>query len=381
MSNVFAALADIWTSAMSEREVRKTRDGLVADFLKDLQRYGFWRKEDVIIALLLALLFTILRLALRKIIFKPFVRHVRMATENAVKFPESGWKALYYTSAWTYTFYLMTQHSEFFFKPESVWFGWKRGINVPRDIYVIYVAQLGFYIHSLYATFFLDEKRKDHFMMAFHHVVSIFLIVFSLAIRYHNIGLVLLFLHDLNDVVLEISKCFLYMKTRDGKDHSVWEVLANIGFGIFMITWFVMRIYWFFYKLLYSAGHQALSIIPSGPFYFFFNTMLWTVFLMNCYWYFFIIKAAFGILLGKGVQDTREVSSKEKKQVAMKEDEKLEEDVASEIAEVRDSLSNLNLGEREQNDDVTDDDDDNIEMMEVEYNEDDVEIRKRQVEE
>ena len=46
-----------------------------------------------------------------------------------------------------------------------------------------------------------------------------------------------------------------------------------------------MRIYWFFYKLLYSAGHQALSIIPSGPFYFFFNTMLWTVFLMNCYWY------------------------------------------------------------------------------------------------
>ena len=70
MSNVFAALADIWTSAMSEREVRKTRDGLVADFLKDLQRYGFWRKEDVIIALLLALLFTILRLALRKIIFK-----------------------------------------------------------------------------------------------------------------------------------------------------------------------------------------------------------------------------------------------------------------------------------------------------------------------
>ena len=81
------------------------------------------------------------------------------------------------------------------------------------------------------------------------------------------------------------------------------------------------------------------------------------------------------------MQDTREVSSKEKKQVAMKEDEKLEEDVASEIAEVRDSLSNLNLGEREQNDDVTDDDDDNIEMMEVEYNEDDVEIRKRQVEE
>ena len=80
------------------------------------------------------------------------------------------------------------------------------------------------------------------------------------------------------------------------------------------------------------------------------------------------------------MQDTREVSSKEKKQVAMKEDEKLE-DVASEIAEVRDSLSNLNLGEREQNDDVTDDDDDNIEMMEVEYNEDDVEIRKRQVEE
>ena len=99
----------------------------------------------------------------------------------------------------------------------------------------------------------MDDIRKDFLIMVAHHVISIFLIGFSLAVRlvnrnfnndnyinfrYHFIGVLLIFLHDCNDVLLEYSKCMLYLKKQGNKECPHWELRANIGFGIFMVTWY-----------------------------------------------------------------------------------------------------------------------------------------------
>ena len=62
--------------------------------------------------------------------------------------------------------------------------GWHEGIDVPVDIYVLYITQLGFYTHSFYATAMMDDVRKDYVIMYVHHTVSCLLIGFSLAVRY-----------------------------------------------------------------------------------------------------------------------------------------------------------------------------------------------------
>ena len=55
--------------------------------------------------------------------------------------------------------------------------------------------------------------------------------------RYHYIGLLLLFIQDIGDVSLEVTKSILYFKTRNGKDHKGPEMLANIGFAFFTLQW------------------------------------------------------------------------------------------------------------------------------------------------
>ena len=61
------------------------------------------------------------------------------------------------------------------------------GMDVPADIYWVYMIQLGFYFHSIFASLFMDEVRRDFVAIIFHHVLTICLISFSLTIRYSKI--------------------------------------------------------------------------------------------------------------------------------------------------------------------------------------------------
>ncbi|XP_016381055.1 ceramide synthase 1-like [Sinocyclocheilus rhinocerous] len=79
-------------------------------------------------------------------------------------------------------------------------------MSVPTDITIAYLIQGSFYGHSIYATIYMDAWRKDSLVMVVHHFITLALITFSYAFRYHNIGILVLFLHDINDVQLEFTK-------------------------------------------------------------------------------------------------------------------------------------------------------------------------------
>jgi hypothetical protein len=49
------------------------------------------------------------------------------------------------------------------------------------------------------------------------------------------IGLLVLFVQDIGDIWLELSKTVLYFKDRGGKEHWGPEMAANICFGIFTL--------------------------------------------------------------------------------------------------------------------------------------------------
>lgn len=60
---------------------------------------------------------------------------------------------------------------------------------------------------------------------------------------YHAIGLLVLFIQDIGDVALEVSKTILYFKTRNGVEHALPKLLADIGFAFFTIQWYVFTIF------------------------------------------------------------------------------------------------------------------------------------------
>lgn len=57
-------------------------------------------------------------------------------------------------------------------------------LSVPLSIYAIYMAQISFYVHSLYTTILVDHWRRDSVVMVGHHVITALLLVFSLSTRY-----------------------------------------------------------------------------------------------------------------------------------------------------------------------------------------------------
>lgn len=51
--------------------------------------------------------------------------------------------------------------------------------RIDSFVYGIYVTEIGFYLHSLYTTLFVDQRRKDTNTLMFHHVLCIFLMLIS----------------------------------------------------------------------------------------------------------------------------------------------------------------------------------------------------------
>ncbi|KAM9384575.1 ceramide synthase 1 [Pholidichthys leucotaenia] len=254
-----------------------------------------------------AYLWTQVRLGLTESLFKPLAQWCRLLPKDAAKMPESAWKLVFYTMSWSYSSYLLffTSYS-FFHDPPSIFYNWKSGMSVPTDIAIAYLIQGSFYGHSIYATVYMDAWRKDSAVMVVHHIITLALISFSYAFRYHNAGILVLFLHDINDIQLEFTKLNVYLKSRGGGYYLLNDVLSNMGSVCFSITWFWFRLYWFPLKVLYATCVSSIQVVPSIPFYFFFNALLFALLLMNFYWFLFIVIFVVKVLKMKEVNDVRE---------------------------------------------------------------------------
>ncbi|TSK53784.1 Ceramide synthase 1 [Bagarius yarrelli] len=265
---------------------------------------------EIMLFLLCVVMWTSLRWALTSYLFEPFAHRCRLHSNDAVKMPESAWKLVFYTMSWSYcTYLLFFCDYGFFHNPSSVFHNWKSGMQVPMDISFAYLIQGSFYGHSIYAVVYMDAWRKDSAVMLLHHCITLALIAFSYAFRFHNIGLLVLFLHDLNDILLEFTKLNIYFKIRGGKSYMINDFLSTVGFVFFGITWFWFRLYWFPLKVLYVSFITSLKSVPNIPFYFFFNTLLFALLLMNIYWFRMVVRVLTGQM--KGINDVREYEENE----------------------------------------------------------------------
>ncbi|KAM7449757.1 Ceramide synthase 1 [Porites harrisoni] len=303
----FEVFCSIWRHCWIEWKERGPRKTFLKDFINELSVYGFVSVHDILLCLLLGVFFTFLRHVLTVAVFKPTFKWCKLLEKDQGKCPESAFKLLFYSSAYGYCCYLLFSGKyDFFHDTSTCWKGWYKGMPVAQDIYVLYVVEAGFYFHSVYATFFMDQWRRDSILMILHHVLTISLISFSFAVRYHRMGLLVLFLHDVNDVFLEFSKLCVAFKSRNGKYHLIPDILSMVGFTCFASLWFYCRLYIYPIKVLYSCGFDCRLYVPTAPFYFFFNTMLWILFAMNVWWFQYIVWLLIRIVTGmsRSVEDT-----------------------------------------------------------------------------
>lgn len=267
----------------------------------------------ILYSLILAVCLTLLRIVLNRLLFFKVPGWYKLNREATEKFPESIWKCSIYIFTWSWAIYLVLfGETNLFTDLVAHWNNWYPGNPLSTSLYCLYVFQIAFYLHCAYASVYIETIRKDFFVLMLHHVLTIGLLLLSYCIRFHIIGLLVLFLQDVGDIFLELSKTLNYFKIQDGKEKWIPEMCANISFAIFTIQHVLFRLYWFLTKVIYSAMYVSVVFYPGAPFWLLFTVLLWALWGMQVYWFKFIVRLLVKILIYKEkLEDTREFEEEE----------------------------------------------------------------------
>ena len=157
---------------------------------------------------------------------------------------------------------------------------------------LLYIISTAYYINEIYEHINREVKKKDDTEMLIHHIATIILICGSYQVNALRTGLYILYLHDINDILLHISKLFVY-----NKSHSIY---STVTFAMFGISWIYTRLYIFPFYIVYDIyKYKQCSIINTLSY------ILSILMVLNIIWFGYFLKALKNSLTGK-LEDIRE---------------------------------------------------------------------------
>lgn len=221
------------------------------------------------------------------------------------KFKESAWKLTVY-STFTAAALLLSVGQPWFTDSRRFWLGCTRvpcPFDVPLAILLFYCAETGFYIQHIHYMLFIETKRKDRLEQMVHHVVTLCLLGYSYYLRVPYVGVMIMLVHDVNDIFLESAKMARYT------GHiSASEVI----FALFFLSWIASRLVVFPFHIIRSTLFDVPEIgrmygVQIQPHYSILNGALGVLCVLHVYWSYLIGKIVYNALfLKKEVSDVRE---------------------------------------------------------------------------
>ncbi len=169
----------------------------------------------------------------------------------------------------------------------ELWTGWPdRELSGLMKGYML--AQLGFWLQQL-IVINIEERRKDHWQMFTHHIVTSVLIYASYRYGYTRVGNLILVLMDVSDLVLGVrfscSSLPQHLDARRHLSHPVlvqlltpvprqiakclkylgYHTICDVMFGVFMLSWLVAR-HVLYLGVCYSVWKDTSVTMPTGCF-------------------------------------------------------------------------------------------------------------------
>lgn len=198
---------------------RNPKTGLYLKGVDDLYVVAFW-----------IVFFTFLRVVVMDYVLMPYARSHGIKTQKgAVRFAEQGWACLYATVFWSLGMYIMYT-SEYWWDIGALWRDWPvREVTGLMKWY--YLAQYAFWVQQIFVLH-IEERRKDHYQMLAHHIITCALMVGSYMYHFTRVGNAILCLMDVVDILLPAAKMLKYLN---------YQIICDVMFGIFMLVWFIGR--------------------------------------------------------------------------------------------------------------------------------------------
>ncbi|KAI1634794.1 TLC domain-containing protein [Biscogniauxia mediterranea] len=267
--------------------------------------------------------------------------------KQITRFCEQAWMLMYYSVSWPLGVYIYYKSSHFLDLRE-LWTNWpQRELDGLTKAYVL--VQWAFWLHQV-LVINIEARRKDHWQMLTHHLVTILLIATSYAYHLTRVGTLIMITMDVVDLVFPLAKCLKYLG---------FNTACDILFGVFVVTWLFSRhvvypmICWSVYsdlpQIITPSCYKGSVETLEGPFdvpddwshliepfrdtegLLCFNDNIMLGFLafllvlqgMMVIWSFFIIRVTVRVLKGENADDPRsddEEAGDEEKEMEMEMD-------------------------------------------------------------
>lgn len=171
----------------------------------------------------------------------------------------------------------------------------------PRFFELHYLINLAYTFADLICVVFIYDGQTDILVMIFHHFCTIILLGSSIFNHFDSIGAIILFLHNLSDILVYFARTFLYIVTP--------EWFKKVGTACLFFTFIYCRLY-VYGKLIYDffqyTTWKSFGIIET------FKFNLTSLYILHCVWSYKLIRIMIvGLTKGK-FNDSREFI-KEKK--------------------------------------------------------------------
>ncbi|CZS98010.1 hypothetical protein WAI453_011860 [Rhynchosporium graminicola] len=196
--------------------------------------------------------FTGLRAAVMEYVLSPLAKKVGVKSQrDQTRFVEQAWLWIYATSAWTLGLYIL-KNSDYMWDFKELWTNWPdRELDGLRKWYIL--VQYAFWLQQL-LVIHLEERRKDHWQMLAHHIVTTVLIFTSYGYHLTKVANLILWTMDSVDLVFPLAKCLKYMG---------FTTACDVLFGVFMTVWFATR-HVIFCMICYSLYADAPATMDYG---------------------------------------------------------------------------------------------------------------------
>lgn len=225
-----------------------------------------------------------------------------------IRFAEQGWDLIYFACSCFIGLRLLSQ-SPYSKSTKALWEDWPHNQMTPL-FKAYYLFQFGYWIAQVYVIH-VEEKRKDHYQMLTHHIITCFLMQGSYYYYYTRVGHVILLVMDFVDAQLSFAKLLKYCG---------YQTLCDYAFVAFLVGWISLRHVVYCY-VTWSASTEAFEVIKHQCYYdettgdlirCFSPKVHWILVALLCLlqiltflWLTMIIKVVMVIVRGGGAEDNR----------------------------------------------------------------------------
>ncbi|ESW97214.1 hypothetical protein KL918_000822 [Ogataea parapolymorpha] len=241
-------------------------------------------------------------------ILKPIAQSFQMYKLKAIqRFKEQGWSIIYFSLSWALGFHLYL-HSDYYLNCDKLYENWPND-KMSASFKAYYLIQTACWFQQM-IVLHIEEKRKDHYQMFSHHIITSLLCIGSYAYYFTKVGHVIFLLMDIVDVFLSFAKILKYCG---------YQTFCDTMFAVFMISWIALRhvvynyVFYHAYQNAYKMHGTCEELAPLGDYKICYPkhtinillTLLGGLQVITIFWMFLIAKVAYRVISGDSADDVR----------------------------------------------------------------------------